>query len=257
MAVERIVEYGDILKVILKPTSRFPINYFYCNFDVLDLLDSLNWFSARYQNSIYIIAHSYIGTCLFHKELFRFYNNCDWSGEIDHINSVGIDNTDNNLNAVTSEQNKYNKLVRGYFYRQRDGVFSPHIVINTKSFYPYRTNIKSEAEACILQSHLEQVWLREQLGDEWYMFDFKKYRRGSEDILDLERTGQISEEEAIYRHILRYADNAWYYLRYNLEEYFRDNHIPVPQYSLDERGFMIHPVTGQKLCPIKYSGGRG
>ena len=31
------------------------------------------------------------------------------------------------------------------------------------------------------------------------------------DILDLERTGQISEEEAIYRHVLRYAaDNAWY-----------------------------------------------
>ena len=82
------------------------------------------------------------------------------------------------------------------------------------------------------------------------MFDFKKYRRGSEDILDLERTGKISEEEATYRHILRYADNAWFYLRYNLEDYFRQYHIPVPKYSLDTQGFMVHLITNQRLCPF-------
>ena len=110
--------------------------------------------------------------------------------------------------------------------------------------------LKTEDEACTGQNYIEQVWLRRKLGNDWYMFDFKKYRRGSEDIIDLERTGQISEEEATYRHILRYSDNAWYMLRYDLEQYYKDNHIPIPEYRLDESGFMIHPITGQKLCPF-------
>ena len=82
------------------------------------------------------------------------------------------------------------------------------------------------------------------------MFNFLKYRRGSEDILDLERTGQISEEEAIYRHVLRYADNAWYYYRYGLEQYFRENHIPVPDFDLDSQGFMVDKITRKHLCPF-------
>lgn len=101
-----------------------------------------------------------------------------------------------------------------------------------------------------MQSNIERVWLREKLGTDYYIFDFLKYRRGSEDLLDLERTGVLSEEEATYRHILRYKDNAWYYLRYNLEQYFKDYNIPVPKYSLNEQGFMIHPITGKKLCPF-------
>ena len=66
----------------------------------------------------------------------------------------------------------------------------------------------------------------------------------------LERTGRISEEEAVYHHVCRYADNAWFYYRYNLTEYFRDNHLKVPDYAIDEEGYMTHPITGQKLCPL-------
>lgn len=35
-----------------------------------------------------------------------------------------------------------------------------------------------------------------------------------------------------------------------LEQYFKDNHIPVPDFSLDEQGFMRHPITNQLLCPF-------
>ena len=48
---------------------------------------------------------------------------------------------------------------------------------------------------------------------------------------------------------MKYADNAWYYYRYNLEQYFKDNHIAIPDFKLDNQGFMIHPVTGERLCP--------
>ena len=68
--------------------------------------------------------------------------------------------------------------------------------------------------------------------------------------MDLERTGQISEDEAVYRHVLRYADNAWYLYRYNLFEYYKDNNIPIPVYAIDDEGFMTHHITGQRLYPL-------
>ena len=83
-----------------------------------------------------------------------------------------------------------------------------------------------------------------------YRYDFLKDRRKDLDLLDMERTGKISEAEAVYRHVLRYADNAWYVYRYNLFNYFKGNNIPVPNFSIDSNGFMVHSVTGQKLCPL-------
>lgn len=99
-------------------------------------------------------------------------------------------------------------------------------------------------------SYSRRIAYQLELQYEDYRYDFLKDRRKDTDILDLERTGQISEDEAIYRHILRYADNAWFYYRYNLTKYFADNRIPLPRYSRDSDGFMIHPITGQQLCPL-------
>lgn len=57
--------------------------------------------------------------------------------------------------------------------------------------------------------------------------------------------------EAIYLHVLGYAaNNAWYVYRYDLFDYFNENHIPIPAFSIDSDGFMTHPVTGQRLCPL-------
>lgn len=269
MAVERIEEYKqtngvDILKVCMKPTAKFPNGgYFYAPAEAIDLVNKYTWHlqangknlvcveasdntSAYYKNSRF--HHDLLQ---FHTELFRFYQGYKWQEDIDHVNMVEIDNTDENLNAVTRRQNGFNRVTKNYSTNTRfkPASFQARVGIDAIRYQPFKC-VRREDEACNAQNYLEQVWLRERLGEQYYMFDFKKYRRGSEDILDLERTGQISEEEAIYRHILRYADNAWYYLRYGLQEYFKENHIPVPQYSLDEQGFMIHPITGQKLCPF-------
>lgn len=49
---------------------------------------------------------------------------------------------------------------------------------------------------------------------------------------------------------MRYVDNAWYYYRFNLKEYYKDNHIGMPAYDLNSDGLMYHPITGKRLCPI-------
>lgn len=257
--VESIKEYKQlngvsILKVFLKPTAKFPNGgYFYAPAEAIDLVQKYSWCLKQQGNGVYVVAHTYSDYCrkiiLLHKELFKFYQGYDWQEDIDHINLIEFDNTDDNLNATTSSQNKYNKFTKGYVYNNEWRHFQPHIMINSKQYYPFSVT-RREDEACILQDNIEKVCLRDKLGTDFYMFNFLKYRRGSEDILDLERTGQISEEEATYRHILRYKDNAWFYLRYNLAEYFKDNHIAVPEYRLDAEGFMVHPITNQKLCPF-------
>lgn len=260
MAVERIEEYRqkngvDILKVILKPTRKYPNGgYFYAPTEAIELIKRYTWCLESYGKRICVTAYNegtyrrYI--IRFHQKLFEFYQGYTWSGDIDHINLVEFDNTDENLNAVTHQQNQYNRPTRGYSIPiERTKSFYPRIRLNIREYLPLG-GVRTESEACTGQDYIEKVWLKDQLGNQYYMFDFKKYRRGSKNILDLERTGVISEEEAIYRHILRYSGNAWYMLRYGLEQYYKDNHIPIPEYRLDERGFMIHPITGQKLCPF-------
>lgn len=270
MAVERIEEYRqkngtDVLKVILKPTAKFPVgsNFFYAPADAVNLVKKYTWcLSIHGKNGVCVIAVDNDSTyyeagkrhrihVIFHTKLFELYNNYVWQAEIDHRDMIEYDNADENLEPVSKQQNNFNKFTRGYlastYYKPAS--FRAKIVIDGKNYCPYSV-VRREDDACTTQNYLEQVDLREKLGNQYYMFDFKKYRRGSKDILDLERTGRISEEEAIYRHILRYSDNAWYMLRYGLEQYYIENHIPIPQYSLDSNGFMVHPITGQKLCPF-------
>ena len=265
MAVLKIEEYKQmngvsILKVFCKPTKKFPEGgYFYAPAEAIDLVQKYSWFLHQDRNRVCVRAKADSDYCKktiqFHKELFKFYQGYVWQEDIDHINHIEFDNTDQNLNAVTGSQNQYNRFTKGYFYSKDRGHFQPKIIINSKTYHPFSVTHR-EDDACYLQNEVEQVWLREKLGSECYMFDFLKYRRGSEDLLDLERTGKISEEEAIYRHIMGYSNNAWFYLRYGLEHYFKDYHIKVPKYSLDTKGFMVHPITGQRLCPFLSSDSR-
>ena len=263
MAVERIEQYRqlngvDILKVILTPTKAFPQGgYFYAPREAESLVDSYTWYLNKDRSRVQIMtAISDWGTrktLLFHKELFKFYRGYSWQEDIDHLNMIEFDNIDQNLNAVTRQQNSFNTLTKSYSYEKGYNCFRVLYIIDDKNYRPFSV-VHREDEACIQADYVDKVILKEELGDDYYRFDFLKYRRGSEDILDLERTGVISEEEATYRHIMRYADNAWYYLRFGLEQYFKENNIQVPSYSLDENGFMIHPITGQKLCPITKGG---
>lgn len=258
MAVQRIEQYRqqngvDILKVFCKPTKLFPDgSYFYSPADAIDLVQDYCWFLSKYKyvNTVFY-QNFYCKHLLFHRELCYLYKGF-YSDYLDHIDIVEYDNVAENLNIVTNTQNGQNKFTRGYKYQFDGCYFRTQLRYQTVIYHPY-TQLKREDLTCHLQYLAETEYLKNLMGNDYYQFDFKKYRRGSEDILDLERTGVISEEEATYRHILKYAENAWFYLRYGLKDYFRQYHIPVPSYSLDENGFMRHNITGQMLCPFPYN----
>ena len=163
----------------------------------------------------------------------------EYPNYINHINGVEFDNVNQNLDKVTNQQNSWARPSRGYLIAGRS--FQPHVAVNSRQIHAKCT--RTEVEAIQLAYQLELQY-------EDYRYDFLKDRRKDADILNLERTGRISEEEAVYHHVCRYADNAWFYYRYNLTEYFRDNRLKVPDYAIDEEGYMTHPITGQKLCPL-------
>ena len=226
----------DILKVILKPTKNFPDGYFYADACDEELVRSYTW-CLKSQKKPYVVADSY-QTLRFHREkkhnLLGYYPDY-----INHVNGIEFDNVNQNLDKVSQQQNIWCAPSKGYWIIRKS--FQPEIAVNSQHIHAKCT--RTEVEACQIAYQLE-------VDHEDYMYSFLKDRRKDTDILDLERTGQISEDEAVYRHVLRYADNAWFYFRYNLAEYFRDNHLRIPAFSLDSQGYMVSPITGQHLCPL-------
>lgn len=259
MAVSEIKQYRqkdgtDILKVFTKPTKKFPDGgYFYVDAKDIDIVDKYTWYfhkADKYIRVVTSVNFKYNRPVLyFHRELAYKYLGY-YPDYIDHINGLEIDNIDENLNVVTAQQNIYNSPSRGYNKDFTKCSFQVRIQTPRGLLYPYNS-VHSEVDACQLTYLAETDYLKLMLGSDYYMYDFLKDRRSDLDILDLERTGVISSDEAIYKHVMKYAkDNAWYYYRYNLEQYFRDNHIPVPNFITDEDGFMRHPVTNKLLCPF-------
>jgi len=248
MAVLNIKEYrqlndNDVLKVILKPTKTFPEGaYFYADACDEKLVRQYTWV-LHTKKEPYVRA--VIGSSCnqqglrFHREkarnILKYYPDY-----INHINGIEFDNTNQNLDKVTSQQNNWCKVSRGYAIRRKG--FLPYVVVNSQQIYA--KCVRTEVEACEVAHQLELQY-------EDYCYDFLKDRRKDLDILDMERTGKISEDEATYHHVLRYAaDNTWYVYRYNLFKYFADNHLKVSKYSFDSEGYMTHHITGQRLCPL-------
>ncbi len=187
----------------------------------------------------YFRGHDNHQTLLFYQE--KAYNILDnYPDYINHINMIEFDNVNMNLDKVTNQQNQWCKVSKGYSIIGRS--FQPRIAAN---FRHIRAKcVRTEVEAIQSVHQLEVT-------HENYRYEFLKDRRKDADILDMERTGKISEEEAVYRHVCRYAlDNAWYYYRYSLADYFKNNHLKVPAYFIYSDGFMTHSITGQRLCPM-------
>ena len=250
MAVSKIERYRqlngeNVLKVILKSTKVYPKGaYFYADASDEELVRSFAWHLGS-RKEPYVIAH-FGSSYYYSRQHLRFHqekaNNIlgYHPNYINHINGCEYDNVNSNLDVVSQQQNNWCKPSKGYRINGRS--FQPKIIVNLQHICA--KCVRTEVEACQVAYQLEVTY-------EDYCYDFLRDRRKDIDLLDLERTGKISEEEAIYRHVLRYAaDNAWYVYRYNLFKYFSDNRIPIPKYTLDFQGYMIHPITGQRLCPL-------
>lgn len=231
--VDYVEQYGDVLKVYLKPTKEYPNGaYFYAGIADEDLIYRFRWFL----NNNKVKAQPY-NIIYFHKEIVD-------ADKVLHKNRVIFDNVRNNLVAGDNQSKSYQEFRVGY-NRTYKG-FQANIKVN--GYLRSSGVVHSELEACQLQHYLETEFLKTKV-DNYYMYDFLLDRKGSEEILDLERTGKISREEAVYKHVLKHA-NAWYYFRFGLQDYFKDNHIPVPSYNLDNKGFLVDKITGKRLCPL-------
>lgn len=240
--VERIEQYGGTLKVILKPTKAFPIGYFYCDVNALDLVQSYSWCLSKRGKYTYVSACTYGQIGLrFHQEyaykILSYYPNY-----IDHINGIEFDNRDINLNIVTQQQNSRNRYTMGYYFDAIYNYFQPRYNLNGKSHK--RGYFKSEPEALLAVYNLHKEFYAD------YNYNFLEDRRNFENLLDLEVKGVVSHEEANYLRAKELIEsNPWYVYRYNLFEYCKDNNIEIPNFGLDSQGFMINPNTGLRLCP--------
>ena len=244
MAVLRIEEYGNVLKVILKPTKKFPNGYFYTDNNPIarKLVDSYSWYLSKQGKGTYVIAGIYGQILYFHQE-YAYKVLGYYPDYLDHINGVELDNRDSNLNVVTNYQNARNRPTKGYCFDARHDYFQPNYVLEGRNYY--RSSYKTEPEALLATYQLRQeVYLD-------YDYNFYLDRRDDEDILDAELTKKITTQQAIYYHIKRYvSNNPWYAYRYNLFDYCRQYNIQIPSFSLDSEGFMINS-TGKRLCPYR------
>ena len=248
MAVQDIEVYGDYIKVVLKPTKKFPVGYFYTDNNpvALSLVNRYTWFLRTQGNGTCVLANiniSNIGrkTIYFHQEYARQLLNY-YPNYIDHINGLDIDNRDINLNVVIQQQNIRNRPSIGYGFDVVFNLFQPSYKLNGK-FY-YRSSFKSEPEALLATSHI-----REEVYSD-YNYNFLEDRRNFEHLVDKEVKSIITHKEANYIRAKQLIENnPWYVYRYNLFDYCKENNIKISEFKLDSQGFMIHPVTGERLCP--------
>lgn len=240
-----------IAKVTVKPTEKFPEgkNYFYVDADDLHLVMELNscslygnWDKCAYPG----------GSQLYRKIAAKHYKVTD-NHYIDHINGVGIDNTSRNLRPVFPVDNARNKVLRGYYVSGNEKFSFREL--QPESYFAYgRIRYRKVMCRSLLYGREDLVaYHRKVWEDKWWKihYDFLLDRRGDFDILELEYSGQISHQEAIFRHVMRKAkNNAWYVLRYHLYNYFDKYNISIPEYVLNEDRRMVDTKTGILLCPM-------
>ena len=180
MAVKGIEKYRqqnseDVLKVILKPTQKFPEGYFYCDACDEELVKNYTWclHTQRYPYVIANLGSSYNQqTKQFHQE--KAFNILDeYPNYINYINGVEFDNVNQNLDKVTNQQNSWARPSRGYLIAGRS--FQPHVAVNSRQIHAKCT--RTEVEAIQLSYQLELQY-------EDYRYDFLKDRRKDADILN-------------------------------------------------------------------------
>lgn len=248
--VQSIEIYSEVLKVILKPTRSFPNgkNYFYTdnNEKARELIKSYTWYLKKEKKNTCVVAR--IGASSISQKTLRFHQEYALRilgyhpDYIDHINGIEYDNRADNLNEVTNQQNLRNRPSIGYGFNAIYNIFQPYYVLDGRQIYS--SGYKSESEALQVTYKLREEKYKD------YNYNFFEDRRGFEHLLLQEIEGIITHEEATYQRIKSLIEsNPWYAYRYNLEDYCKNNNIVIPDFSLDEQGFMIHPVTKQRLCP--------
>lgn len=223
------------------------------------LIDSEDW--SIYANHDNVYPH--VKYLTFHRALYggtELGNNI-----IDHHNHCKFDNVRSNLSPKSRMQNAQNIFKRQYINNGKnfrvklkvdtsklsDEILNCDLIdyIDYKKGYIVGVSYNNEADVCKAVFILENLYKK--CNPEYNLLDIASYRQDDFKNLFLERTGKISKEEADLRHLLTYCYNAWYMLRYNLEDLFKENHIKLPKYDFDANGFLVDTNHSTKLCPSR------
>ena len=243
--IEKIEDYDDALKVITVPSKNNPegSNFFYCEPNMLWALNKYCWNLYPARGITRVESHNLADTeCRFFHNLYANTVLGEVPECIDHINGLQIDNRDINLNCVSTIQNTRNRRTKGYKRFSSTNGFTVRVMLNYES--RHCGLFKNEYEAIKATSYYRGIYHD-------YDYNFLMDRRDDIDLLDAEITKKITPDDAILQHVLRHAkNNAWYYYRYDLAEYFRDNHISIPEFDLDDENYMVDKITRKRLCPL-------
>lgn len=199
------------------------------------------------------------------RELFEIYfnNKLTKDNVINIVNRVNYDCRDANLNVVSKSQVMLSQESQGYTFV--DGLFRSRVMIGGIEYSGI--SCESETDACILQYNHEVVTVKKSninssTNTEGYKYNILNDFSGFENILDDMITLKISEHDAKLKLVdsqrkhpylsvpNTIRTNAWYIFRYNLFDFFIENKIDIPKYKLNKEGRMIHPETGELLCPF-------
>ena len=201
----------------------------------------------------------------------KYYGEYNPDGKVcDHINGVEIDNVSSNLRLASIQQNSYNQFTQGFTVNMRNDKYSQYntyysAAVNVAKFPNTKKRtlrpfgcVKDEISACKQQYELENIWLKDYIKDNFVMFDFTTFRRFALDILDLERTGQQSHEEAINTYLMQdhIRTNPWYWFRYSLHKFYDRLGVSEPKlnvdYYINEDNAMAFCGTNQLCRPFKF-----
>lgn len=199
------------------------------------------------------------------RELFKIYfsNKLTKDNVINIVNKVNYDCRDANLNVVSKSQVLLSQESQGYTFV--DGLFRSRVIVGGIVYSGI--SCESETDACILQYNHEVVTVKKSninssTNTDGYKYNILNDFSGFENILDDMITLKISENDAKLKLVdsqrkhpylsvpNTIRTNAWYIFRYNLFDFFIENKIDIPKYKLNKEGRMIHPETGELLCPF-------
>lgn len=257
MSVIRVEEYTmknseKVLKVILKPTKNFPEgkNFFFTDDNDItrELIESYTWGLVRHNNIICVMTATHLVdsakrvSLLFHQE-YAYRVLSYYPDYIEHYNGLEIDNRDINLNVVSQQQNTRNKPTKGYTFEvNKNKSFRIKYVNYYKS--SYISSYKIEPDALLAVYNLRQGFYSD------YDYNFLEDRRNYIYLLDQECRGILSHKESSYIRAKELIEsNPWYVYRYNLFDYCQAHNIVIPDFILDNQGFMVDPITKSKFCP--------
>lgn len=237
-----------ILKVFLKSSKVIPTgDFFYCEEKHEDFLARKSWSltNSNHPSVVRSVTSGVSKPLYLHQEIVR-QEVGNPTVRADHRNCVKFDDVyAQNLYVATKSEIMHNRRRVGYSILRN--TFYPTVTYDTKKYVA--PCVYSEVEALKVQVALEKEC------STGYSYNFLEDRCSDLDLLMKVREGVLTQDDATYLYLQRYASNPWFYFRYDLQEAFEYYGLHEPEEGVDflkdSEGFMTD-LEGNRLIPERW-----